>query len=155
MSAPSPAPRPLTAEEEAVARALGRLIVVLPRALDADLEQDQRMTLSEYTALRHLSEAPERRMRMSELATACDMSLSGMTRLAAKLESLGYLRRIRCQEDARGANAVLTEKGLERLREAWPTHLASVRRHIFDHLSGLDLDKLAAALNEIAGDAPR
>jgi DNA-binding MarR family transcriptional regulator len=149
MSATPAAPRPLTAEEEAVARALGRLIVVLPRALDADLERDQRMSLSEYTALRHLSESPGRRMRMSELAAACDMSLSGMTRLAGKLESLGFLTRVRCERDARGLEAVLTDAGLARLVEAWPDHLASVRRHVVDHLSGLDMCKLAAALDAI------
>lgn len=132
-----------------MARALGRLMTVLPRALDADLEREQRMSLSEYSALRHLSEAEHRRMRMSELAAACDMSLSGMTRLAGKLESLGYIERVRCLRDARGLEAVLTEAGLARLREAWPDHLASVRRHVFDHLSELDMGKLAAALNAI------
>jgi len=58
-----------------------------------------------------------------------------------------------CADDARGSNAVLTDKGLARLQEAWPTHLASVRRHIFDHLEGIDLAKLATAFNEIASDA--
>ncbi|MBB3097286.1 DNA-binding MarR family transcriptional regulator [Actinoplanes campanulatus] len=143
-------PVPLSPDEEAVMRALGRFLLVMPRALDADLMREQRMSASEYAVLRHLSETPGQLMRMSELATACDMSLSGMTRLAAKLESLGHLRRIRCQEDARGANAVLTEKGLARLREAWPTHLASVRRHIFDHLGDLDLKALAAAFQTMA-----
>jgi DNA-binding MarR family transcriptional regulator len=142
-------PEPLTAEEEAVMRAIGRLLVVLPRKLDTDLERGERMSLSEYSALRHLSETPGRRMRMSELAGACDMSLSGMTRLAGKLESLGYVKRVRYAGDARGLEAVLTDRGLDRLREAWPTHLDSVRRHIFDHLDGLDLDRLAAALNRM------
>ena len=105
--------------------------------------------MSEYTALRHLSEAPDRRMRMSELATACDMSLSGMTRLAGKLETLGFLTRVRCERDARGLEAVLTDAGLHRLREAWPDHLASVRRHIFDHLDELDMCRLTRALNAI------
>ncbi|MEU4618867.1 MarR family transcriptional regulator [Actinoplanes sp. NPDC023801] len=147
-----PAPVPLSPDEEALMRALGRFLLVMPRALDADLIREQRMSASEYTVLRHLSETPGQLMRMSELATACDMSLSGMTRLAAKLESGGYLRRIRCEEDARGANAVLTEKGLARLQEAWPTHLASVRRHIFDHLDGLDLRRLADAFASMASD---
>jgi DNA-binding MarR family transcriptional regulator len=160
MSATTPAPpplpdglRPLDADEEAVMRSLGRLLRVMPRVLSADLEREQRMTASEYATLRHLSEARCGMLRMSELAQACDMSLSGMTRLADKLESLGYLRRIKCADDARGSNAVLTEKGLARLQEAWPTHLASVRRHIFAHLEGIDLAKLATAFNEIAGDA--
>ena len=90
---------------------------------------------------------------MSELAASCDMSLSGMTRLAAKLESLGFLERRPCESDARGFNAVLTRAGLARLREAWPAHLASVRRHIFDHLGEVDLEKLARALEQVAASA--
>jgi DNA-binding MarR family transcriptional regulator len=133
-----------------VARAMGRLVQVLGRALDADLEREQRMSLSEYTVLRNLSERDDRMLRMSELATACDMSLSGMTRLAARLEAHGFVRRVPCENDARGANAVLTDAGFARLRQAWPTHLASTRRHIFDHLDGLDLCALARALNAMA-----
>jgi DNA-binding MarR family transcriptional regulator len=147
---PAPTSKPLSGEEEAVMRAFGRVILVIPRALDADLVRDQRMSLSEYTVLRILSETPERRMRMSELATACDMSLSGMTRLVAKLESLGFLERVPCESDARGFNAVLTDAGLARLQEAWPAHLASVRQRIFDHLGEVDLCKLAAALDKMA-----
>jgi DNA-binding MarR family transcriptional regulator len=144
---------PLTAEEEAVMRALGRLMLVLPRSLNQDLERGQRMALSEYSVLRHLSESKCGLMRMSELAQACDMSLSGMTRLAAKLESLGHLERIPCANDARGFNAVLTDAGLARLQEVWPAHLASVRRHIFDHLGDVDLRRLAGALAKIADEA--
>jgi len=134
-------------------RAMGRLMQVLGRALDGDLEREQRMSLSEYNVLRHLSEHPGHRMRMNELATACDMSLSGMTRLAGRLESAGFLRRVPCESDARGANAMLTDAGLARLRQAWPTHLASVRRHIFDHLDGVDLCALAKALDAMAADS--
>ncbi|UQU65667.1 MarR family winged helix-turn-helix transcriptional regulator [Couchioplanes caeruleus] len=147
----TPAPPPLSSEEEAVMRALGRLMLVLPRLLDADLEREQRMSLSEYQVLRHLSESRHGIMRMSELAAACDMSLSGMTRLAGKLESQGHLQRIRCESDGRGSNAVLTDAGLNRLREAWPDHLASVRRHIFDHLGDLDLPTVARALTAMTG----
>jgi DNA-binding MarR family transcriptional regulator len=148
--AASAGPVPLSADEQAVARALGRVMVVLGKALDADLMREQRMSLSEYSALRNLSAAPGHRMRMNELAAACDMSLSGMTRLAGKLESDGDVRRVRCERDARGMEAVLTPGGLARLKKAWPTHLASVRRHIFDHLEGIDLVRLAAALDQFA-----
>jgi DNA-binding MarR family transcriptional regulator len=142
---------PLSSAEEAVMRSLGRLLLVMPRLLDADLQDEQRMSLSEYSVLRHLSESERGAMRMSELAAACDMSMSGMTRLAAKLEAQGHLRRERCERDARGLNAMLTERGLARLRQAWPSHLASVRRHIVDHLDGLDLRRLAEALGAMAG----
>lgn len=134
-------------------RAMGRLMMILPRSLDADLQRDQRMSLSEYQVLRHLSESRSGLMRMSELAAACDMSLSGMTRLAAKLESQGHLRRVPCERDARGFNAVLTDAGLARLQQAWPSHLASVRRHLIDHLNGLDLCTLAKALEGMTDPA--
>jgi DNA-binding MarR family transcriptional regulator len=148
-----PALVPLSGAEEEVMRAFGRVMSVIPRALDADLQREQRLSLSEYTTLRMLSEAECRQLRMSELAVACEMSLSGMTRLAGKLESLGYLQRIPDERDARGLNAVLTDAGLARLQEAWPTHLASVRRHIFDHLTEVDLCRLARALAKMADEA--
>jgi DNA-binding MarR family transcriptional regulator len=147
------APAPLSGAEEAVMRAFGRMLVVMPRALDADLQRDQRMSLSEYTALRMLSEAEGRQLRMSELAIACDMSLSGMTRLAARLETMGYIRRTPCATDARGLNAILTDAGLGRLEQAWPDHLASVRRHIFAHLGEVDLCALARALDQMAAES--
>jgi DNA-binding MarR family transcriptional regulator len=138
--------RPLNPEEEAVVRALGRVILVVPRVLDADLVREQGLTLTEYTTLMHLSEAPNRLMRMSELAAAGDVSLSGMTRVVSRLQADGLVERVRCAEDARGANAILTDAGLARLEQAYPAHLASVRRHIVDHLAEVDLVGLARAL---------
>ncbi|MGW5174707.1 MarR family winged helix-turn-helix transcriptional regulator [Streptomyces sp. NPDC004082] len=152
---PSPAsqdlrPQPLNPKEEALMRALGRIMFALPRLIDADMGGEGQLPLSGYTPLMHLSEAPGRRMRMSELAYACDVSLSGMTRVVTRLEKRGLVLRAKCHEDARGWNAVLTEPGLACLEEAWPAHLFSVRRHVFDHLEGHDLVGLAAALRKIA-----
>jgi DNA-binding MarR family transcriptional regulator len=143
-------PTPLTATEEKFFRALGRAIVTLPRALDLDLLRDQRMSMSEYFALMHLSEAPDRRLRMSDLAAAAALSLSGMTRIVQRLEATGLVQRERCIDDRRGWLAILTDAGLERLRQAWPSHLASVRRRIFDQLDDVDLPSLAAAMQRIA-----
>ncbi|MER6345169.1 MarR family winged helix-turn-helix transcriptional regulator [Streptomyces sp. NPDC001595] len=150
---PAPAPagrKPLTPEEEAVVRALPRLIHALPRAIDADMVREQQLPNTEYLALMHLSEAPGRQLRMSDLAEACEMSLSGTTRVVHRLESQGFVQRVRCAEDARGWNAALTDAGFRRLEEAWPTNLAAVRRYFLDHLAGLDLKKLAAALQKVA-----
>jgi DNA-binding MarR family transcriptional regulator len=69
-----------------------------------------------------------------------------MTRIINRLESLGVVQRVRPADDGRGWHAVLTDAGLERLREAWPAHLASARRNMFDHLSAVDLPAFAAAL---------
>jgi DNA-binding MarR family transcriptional regulator len=142
--------RPLSTDEEALVRELGRVMLVLPRAVDADMMREHRLPLSEYTTLMHLSEAPNRLMRMSEIAAICNLSLSGMTRIVTRLEQQGLIERVRCDEDARGWNAVLTDGGLARLEEAWPAHLASTRRHIFDRLEGADLAQLLRALRRIA-----
>ncbi len=144
------AAKPLTADEEAVVRALSRVIYALPRAMDADMMREQHLSLAEYLALAHLSEAEDRKLRMSDLAAAVEMSLSGMTRLVTRLEGQGLVRRVKSDRDARGADAVLTEEGFARLEQAWPANLAAVRRHFLDHLKGLDLKKLAAALRNIA-----
>ncbi|MFC6022280.1 MarR family winged helix-turn-helix transcriptional regulator [Plantactinospora solaniradicis] len=147
MTAASP---PLSSDEEAFVRALARVIIVVPRALDADLMREQRLSMNEYAALMHLSEAPDRRMRMSELANACDLSLSGMTRIVTRLEQQTFVERVRCPNDARGWNAVLTDAGLARLEQAYPANLASVRRHIVDHVAGLDLPRITEALQRFA-----
>ncbi|WBB68141.1 MarR family winged helix-turn-helix transcriptional regulator [Micromonospora sp. WMMD812] len=141
--------RPLDPDEEALVRELVRVIYVLPRAIDADMVADRQLPFTEYLALMHLSEAPERHMRMSDLAAACQLSLSGMTRTVIRLETQGLVKRVRCEEDARGNNAVLTDAGLARLAESWPSHLASVRRRLLDHLQGLDLARLARAFQGV------
>lgn len=141
---------PLSPDEEAVVRSLSRVIYALPRVMDADLVREQRLPLIEYLTLMNLSEAPGRQMRMSDLAGACELSVSGMTRVVHRLENDGLVQRVKCAEDARGWNAVLTDAGLARLKEAWRTNLVSVRRHFLDHLEGLDLKALGAALRNVA-----
>jgi DNA-binding MarR family transcriptional regulator len=141
---------PLTADEEALLRELGRVMIVLPRVIDADMMREEHLPLSEYTTLMYLSEAPDRLMRMSELAATCNLSLSGITRVVTRLEKQGLVERVRCDEDARGWNAVLTDAGLARLEKAWPAHLASARRHVFDHIEGTDLTQLIHALRRFA-----
>ena len=149
-----PAVVPLSVAEEAFLRAWSRAALTVPRALDADLLAGQGMSLSEYTALMHLSEAPGRSLRMSDLAAACALSLSGMSRIVSRLELQGLVERERASCDGRGLNAVLTDAGLARLRRAWPTHLASVRRQMMDHLRELDLPAISAALQRFATDTP-
>ncbi|MFC4536318.1 MarR family winged helix-turn-helix transcriptional regulator [Sphaerisporangium dianthi] len=145
-------PRPLTPDENALLRALTRVMYALPRAIDADMMRGQRLPLIEFITLMRLSEAPHRRMRMGDLAAACELSLSGMTRIVTRLAGQGLIERVRCDDDARGWNAVLTDAGLTRLERAWPDNLASVRRHFLDHLEGIDLARLAHAIQRVASD---
>jgi DNA-binding MarR family transcriptional regulator len=152
-------PRPLAAagetpfdeDEDVVVRSLARVIYALPRAIDSDMVREQGLPFVEFLVLKDLSEATDHQLRMSRLAAARELSLSGMTRIVTRLEDEGFVRRVRAQNDARGWNAVITDAGLARLDEAWPTNIASVRRHFLDHLAGLDLKALGQALQNVAG----
>ncbi|BCJ50081.1 hypothetical protein Asp14428_15560 [Actinoplanes sp. NBRC 14428] len=141
--------QPLTPDEEAAWRALARVLVALPRAMDADLLRRAQLSLSDYRVLMFLSEAPDRSLRMSELADLVQISFSGLTRLIERLERRDLVERVKADTDGRGSRAVLTGFGLERLREAWPDHLRGVRLMVMDHLRGIDLPALTEALNSM------
>ncbi|MER7683120.1 MarR family winged helix-turn-helix transcriptional regulator [Streptomyces sp. NPDC096934] len=141
---------PLTPDEEAFLRALGRVMSLLPRVVDADMLDEQPISATEYTVLMHLSEAPRNQMRMSELANTCGLSLSGMTRVVNRLESQSLVVRQKAPDDGRASLALLTSSGWTLLKQAWPTNLASVRRHVFSRLEGCDIAAAAKALERIA-----
>jgi DNA-binding MarR family transcriptional regulator len=144
--------QPLNVEEDALWRAMTRMVIALPRLLEGELREAQGLMPSEYSVLMHLSEQPNRAMRMSELAQVGTLSGSGMTRVVERLVRTGLVERVRCEEDARGQFAVLTDRGLARLETAYPDHLLGVRRHVFEHLGGLDLKVLAEAFTRIADE---
>ncbi|MER6062305.1 MarR family transcriptional regulator [Streptomyces sp. NPDC001792] len=144
--------KPLNRDEEAFLRALGRVITQLPRVVDADMLKDQSITSGEYMVLVYLSEAPDNQLRMSELAHACGLSLSGMTRVVNRLETRSLVLRQKCPEDGRAWLVVLTSSGWTQLKQAWPTNLASVRRHIFSRLEGCDIPAATQVLERIALD---
>ncbi|MCU1659103.1 MAG: hypothetical protein JWO57_3759 [Pseudonocardiales bacterium] len=141
---------PLTQTEEVLFRSLMRLVVTLPRALGDDLVRTRGMTAGEYTALMHLSEAPNREMRITDLASATALSVSRMSRLLDELQSRKLIVKRRSESDGRGNIACLTRQGLSRLKAAYPDHLASVRRLVIDHIDGADFERLARVLEAIA-----
>ncbi|MGV9351333.1 MarR family winged helix-turn-helix transcriptional regulator [Streptomyces spiralis] len=142
--------KPLNRDEEAFLRALGRVITQLSRVVDADMLKEQSITSGEYMVLVYLSEAPDNQLRMSELAHACGLSLSGMTRVVNRLETRSLVLRQKCPEDGRAWLVVLTSSGWTQLKQAWPTNLASVRRHIFSRLEGCDIPAATQVLERIA-----
>ena len=93
------------------------------------------MALADYEILVHLSEAPNRRMRMSELADATKSSRSRLTHQIDRLEKAGWVERERCEDDRRGAFATMTTAGWEFLVDAAPRHVASVRARLVDVLT--------------------
>ena len=118
---------PLSPAEEALWRAIMRILKVLPRHLDSDLIRGAGVSASEYTTIMHLSEAPNRELRMSDLASATGLSASRMTRLVDDLQHVLLVSKVASSTDARGNVARLTTRGMAKLRAAWPVHVASVR----------------------------
>jgi DNA-binding MarR family transcriptional regulator len=141
---------PLTATEEAFWRALMRIVLSLPHRLDVDLVRAVGITANEYTTLMCLSEAPNRELRMADLAGAASLSPSRMTRLVDDLQGRGLVTKRASSEDGRGNVAKLTPAGLAKLKVAWPAHLASVRARVFDQIDPSNITKAAQALSEIA-----
>ena len=121
----------------------------LERMLDDDLRAEHDISLAEYDALLQLAEAPGRRLRMHQLADRVLLSRSGVTRLIDRLVRDGSVERDTCQTDARGAEAVLTAAGLERLRIAAPTHLRGIADHFLDAIDPSDLEAVGHAMRDI------
>src|SRR4051812_13715302 len=117
---------PLDPAELAAWRGMLRAHANLVRCLDGELREAHELSLHEYEVLLVLDNAPGRRLRMSDLATAVVLSQSGLTRLVDRLVLAGSVERTRCETDRRGLNAELTEAGRARLAEARPTHLAGI-----------------------------
>ncbi|HEY3810034.1 MAG TPA: MarR family transcriptional regulator [Acidimicrobiales bacterium] len=122
----------------------------LRERLDRELRVGANLTLGEYDVLVHLSEAPGRSLRMSDLAQRLLLSRSGLTRRIDGLVRAGLVARRPCDDDGRGSLAELTPAGLDRLRGAAPVHVGGVRRYLFDPLEGPDgLAGLAHGLDRI------
>jgi DNA-binding MarR family transcriptional regulator len=98
----------------------------------------------------HLSEAPNRELRMADLASATDLSASRMTRLVDDLQSRGFVTKTASSSDARGNVARLTPRGMAKLKSAWPVHLASVRRRFLDSIDAAAVEGIAQALAAVA-----
>jgi DNA-binding MarR family transcriptional regulator len=125
----------------------------ITRRLDEELRVEHDLSLGEYDALLALAEATDRRLRMNSLADRVVLSKSGVTRLIDRLVADGLVVRDQCLTDARGAEAVLTEKGLERLRRASRTHLRGIERHFFHVVDEADLPAVRRAMVTVAEHA--
>jgi DNA-binding MarR family transcriptional regulator len=112
------------------------------RRLEADLTAKHQLPLAAYDVLVQLVEAPDRRLRMTELAERVLLSRSGLTRLVDRLERQGLVRREPSPLDARGFYAVLTDVGFDRLRAAAGTHLRGVNDYVVSWLTSAELAQL-------------
>ncbi|SCG65635.1 transcriptional regulator, MarR family [Micromonospora echinaurantiaca] len=132
----------LDPDEQRTWRAFLTASRALMETLDRELQRDAGMPHAYYEILVRLSEAPERRLRMSLLAEASGASRSRLSHAVSRMEAAGWVRREECPTDRRGQVALLTEAGFATLAAAAPGHVEGVRRHLFDALSPAQVDQL-------------
>jgi DNA-binding MarR family transcriptional regulator len=120
----------------------------LLEALELDLENHD-LSMADYEVLAQLSDAPGRRLRMSELAEISMISKSRLSHRMKVMEAAGWVRREECTEDKRGYFAVMTEKGWKAIVKAAPDHVNSVRCRLVDHLTSKDQEDLSKIFNRV------
>jgi DNA-binding MarR family transcriptional regulator len=121
--------------------------------IEAELKTAGAIPLTWYDVLIELWEAPERRLRLHELASAVLLSRSGITRLVDRLEAAGLLRREPDPADRRGAYAAITEAGQAALRFAWPVYGQGIDEHFARHLTDEQARVIAESLGPLAARA--
>lgn len=126
------------------------VLMLLPGALDAQLQRDAGLTHAGYAALSALSEAPDRTIRMSRLATMANMSMSRLSHLVDRLSSQGWVERRPDPQDGRSTMAVLTDAGWRKVVETAPGHVDNVRTLIFDDLTDSQVTELKQIAAQIA-----
>jgi DNA-binding MarR family transcriptional regulator len=130
-------------------RALLTVQAELSERMDTALQEAGAIPLHWYDALLGLHEAPDRRLRLSDLARVALLSRSGLSRLVDRLATAGLLTREPCDDDARGSFAVLTDEGVQALRKAWKIYGREIHRLFGQHLSRTEATTIAAALRRI------
>jgi len=139
----------LTPDEEVLWHSMTRIVKLLLRQLDLDLQRDASVTIAEYDVMRHLAPVPDRQLRMSELARRVGLSPSRTSRLVESLQSQGFVTRVTSSSDARGGLARLTDLGKAKVMSALPTYVKCLRTHLFDRIEPLTVDIVVRAFAAI------
>ncbi|WP_406493891.1 MarR family transcriptional regulator [Streptomyces sp. NBC_01604] len=140
----------LTPKEQRAWRAYIAATQLLEDAIDRQLQQEAGMPHLYYTILAYLSEVPEHRLRMTDLAEKLKITRSRLTYAVTRLEKDGLLRREDCRWDKRGTVAVLTDEGMTTLEQTAPGHVETVRASLFDRLTDEQVEQLEEICTGIA-----
>ncbi|MEU7021553.1 MarR family transcriptional regulator [Streptomyces sp. NPDC046203] len=140
----------LSDEEQRTWRAYLHATTLLEDHLDRQLQRDAGMPHVYYGLLVQLSQAPEHRLRMTQLAKDLKITRSRLSHAVARLERHGWVRREDCPADKRGQLAVLTDEGEAVLRRAAPGHVDAVRQALFDRLTPEQAEQLGAIMRTVA-----
>ena len=141
-------PRWLDATEMAAWRAFLSTSHLLDRRIEEQLKAEAGLTHPQYEILVRLADAPDRQMRMTELARGVVVSKSALTYQITQLEKAGLVERANCPSDERGVLAVLTEAGVRCLERVAPGHVEVVRAYLIDRLSREELHAMTTAMRK-------
>ena len=136
----------LSAAEQETWRAFLAATRLVFEELERQLQQEAGIPVTYYEILVTLSEAPDRTIRMHDLADLTRSSPSRLSHAVSRLEEAGWVERVSCATDRRGALAHLTDKGFAALEGAAPGHATAVRRYVFDRITPEQSDELGRIL---------
>ncbi|MGK5682898.1 MarR family winged helix-turn-helix transcriptional regulator [Actinoplanes sp. URMC 104] len=139
----------LDKKEQATWVRLAAVLELLPAALDSQLRRDSQLTHFDYFVLAMLSEAPGRTLRLTALADNTTATLARLSHVVQRLEARGLLERFPCPEDKRATNARLTEAGWDKVVQAAPGHVTTVRETVIDALTPEQVTQLSAIADAI------
>ena len=139
----------LSAEEEHLWRAWMQLNAQLSARLQRQMQGDAGLSASDYEVLVHLTDSPEGRVRVTELARLLYWERSRVSHHVTRMERRGLVERTECAEDGRGAFIAVTPAGRAAIEQAAPGHVRAVRRLMFDALSKEEVDRLGTAIDKM------
>jgi DNA-binding MarR family transcriptional regulator len=138
----------LTAEEQCVWRRWLTLNARLSATLHKELHDDVGLSMPDYEVLVHLTDNPEGRIRVTDLARLLQWERSRVSHHVIRMESRRLVQRVECVEDGRGAFIVITPEGRAAIEQAAPGHVKTVRRLVFDVLSPEEVDAFGKIIDK-------
>lgn len=127
----------------------------LPALLHRELQADSGLSLPDFEVLVHLTDTPEGRVRVSDLASALQWERSRLSHHIKRMEARGLIARQECAEDGRGAFVALTPAGREAIEQAAPGHVRAVRELVFEPLTDQELEALASITDKVLAGLER
>lgn len=131
-----------------------KMLVIQSRSIisiDADLAQNEEISMVWYDILLILSKEKDKKLRLSQIADKSVLTRSGLSRCIANLESQGYIKREKCEVDKRSSFAVLTKKGQKAQKQAWPIYRKGIIENFLKHLDDKDISDLSRIFDKILG----
>jgi DNA-binding MarR family transcriptional regulator len=148
-------PRWLDEREARAWRGYRRMRRLLDLQLARELMNDAGLSEPDYDVLSDLSETPDQRLRLTELAARMLWSKSRLSHHIARMQQRGLVAREECADDGRGSMVVLTAAGRRAIEAAAPGHVAAVRRHLIDRMTREEIDVLAAFSHRVVDNLSR